>query len=396
MSSAMRLLPCICVGLAGFCDYFLLTMAIPIFPELNATGLPMGALFSAKPIFQLLSVPLVTHFLDGHEARLMRNGLLLEIVCLLCFGFSISYPTWFFFRAASGLASASILSGGFAYLGCYHDDPHERATAMGLAFAGVYAGVLAGPVLGGALFEAEHMLPFVVLAAVEALVLLAVCTFLPRTRSEGTVPEAPESCGSLLSHGAVSGPLIAVLVSTSYIAALETTTARYVMKTFDFDVAAAGEVWLYVTVPTVAAALLAGPLGWLIGKANLIGLGMLLGGVTAVLSTAAHSFAALVVALFSAGLCFGIVNGCASPLLGEVANTFFGGTGRVYALANSAEQLGFIVGPLLGSTLSEYWNSHMVRVTFGSLLLTCTPFVCCTVQPSEPTPAKFPTYGSAF
>lgn len=70
---------------------------------------------------------------------------------------------------------------------------------------------------------------------------------------------------------------------------------------------------MYVTVPTVAAAVLAWPLGWLLGKANLTGFAMMLGGVAAVLATGVDSFAAPVAALFSAALCVGIVNGCASP-----------------------------------------------------------------------------------
>lgn len=295
------------------------------------------------------------------------------------------------------MASALILSGGFAYLGCYYENAEERATAMGLAFSGVYAGVLTGPVLGGALFQTSHHLPYVVLAMVELLVLLGVVGLLPRCLGQRAPAEDDgERFSALLQHGAVYGPLLSVVISTGYIAALECTTARYAMDRFGWTETGAGAVWLYVTVPTIGAALMSGPLGLRIGRANLLGMAMALGGVSAMLAPTG-SLAALVTSLLGAGLTFGVVNGCAAPLLGDMADRFFGGTSQVYALANSAEQLGFVVGPLIGSTMDKEWAFPMVSVAFGALLLTCSPLVCCVMPLPMSLAAshKLPMYGSA-
>ena len=163
--------------LCFFCDYVLMTMAIPIFPLLGASDSRTGVLFAGKAAFQILCSPAMTLVVDKIPKRLLlMAGLMLEIVSLLIFACSFDLLTYAFARAISGIGSAAIMSAGMAHLKETFIDVEQRATAMGIATTGIIGGVCVGPLFGGSLFQLWRPLPWLALALVDValLVLFAV------------------------------------------------------------------------------------------------------------------------------------------------------------------------------------------------------------------------------
>lgn len=62
-----------------FCDYVLLTMAIPIFPLIHASDFMTGLLFAAKAMCQIVCAPMFGGFIDRHVKGMILLGLVMEV-----------------------------------------------------------------------------------------------------------------------------------------------------------------------------------------------------------------------------------------------------------------------------------------------------------------------------
>lgn len=351
------------VWLAFFCDYVLMTMAIPIFPLLGVDGLLVGALFSAKAAAQILAAPLVVNFVDGHERAMIVAGLALQTCCVLIFAATFDYRIWMFARAVSGVASTAIVSSGFAHLSRVHSDRNKLALVMGLATTGIVSGVCLGPIMGGGLYEVSPSLPFLLLASLEVLVGVLAWARLPVLIGQGGNEKDTTSVGEILRLPLVARALGALVVANAAISSLESTIARFAGEAFGLSAGRVGALFLFVSVPSVVMSGFAGPVGNRIGRTNLVRAGLMAQGIFTMLGPK-RSLIVEVVSLLGLGLGMGAIDGAAPALLAELCK----GSGKIFVLSNAAVQLGFVIGPVLG-------NAVVARSSFGAWCLLAGAFL---------------------
>lgn len=159
------------VWLSLFCDYALMTSAIPIFPSLGVSEFATGLLFSSKAIVQVMSVPIVARLVDRLGLKLLFCGLAFDVLSNLVFLATSSYGSWLVARATQGLASSCILCSGFLHVQRLFPDDAERGEAMSTVTTGIIFGVTAGAPSGGLLFALQPKAPFALLTLLVMLVL---------------------------------------------------------------------------------------------------------------------------------------------------------------------------------------------------------------------------------
>ena len=158
---------------ALFCDYILLTMAVPIFPQLGVSESQTGLLFSMKAMLQVTSSPFVARYIDSFELEPVVFGLIVEALSCLVFALSENYGWWCCARAISGISSSAIISSGFLHIQRQFEGENDRlGHAMSIVATGIIGGVTMGPPLGGILYGVNHQLPF------EFLIILISCVAL--------------------------------------------------------------------------------------------------------------------------------------------------------------------------------------------------------------------------
>lgn len=367
----------ILVWFAFFCDYALMTMVIPIFPRLGASDFMTGILFSSKAACQIMSSPLSSMLVDRHERHMIVGGLIVESLSCFVFFCTDNYGSWMAARGLSGVASTAIMSAGLAHIRRrYANDSDSCATAMGLATTGIMAGVVLGPVLGGTLYDIHPKLPFQAVAVLEILVAIATAAALPNVVAPTTALDAVSS-GSMLRHPQVFRPLGALLVANAGISCFESTFARYGQDTFRMTASQVGAFYLITSVPSILFSGFSGPIGNYLGDRNLLlRLGLLIQGAFTILGPKDNIWLEFV-SLIGLGVGMGIVDGSVNPILGDVADEYFHGTGRIFVLANTAVQAGFVVGPVLGNAVVQSFDWPMTCLVTGGALVLYAP---CIVQ----------------
>eukprot|EP00933_Yihiella_yeosuensis_P030420 TRINITY_DN24061_c0_g1_i1.p1 TRINITY_DN24061_c0_g1~~TRINITY_DN24061_c0_g1_i1.p1 ORF type:complete len:412 (-),score=56.35 TRINITY_DN24061_c0_g1_i1:88-1323(-) len=361
-----------------FCDYVLMTLAIPIFPLLGKSDEMTGMLFAAKATLQILSSPFFVNLVDYSAKTMLLVGLVLETMSLCLFASTFSFEYWLAARGISGVASAAIIAAGFAILQHHFTNLDERANVMGIATTGIIAGVCLGPLWGGFLYEISPQLPFSALAAAELLLFAVAFSCLPAV-ADGQLAAPTEasiqheaSAVSMLKCPQLLRPLGALLFANAGIACLESTSARYFSLTFGFHVWQTGAAYLLTSGPSCLTSGLAGPAGKRIGRTQMVCIGLFLQGLFTmagpkdVLWVEAVTFVLL-------GVGMGIIDGTVPAILGELSDSKFGGSGKIYVLSNVATQLGFMMGPVLGSAAVEAWGFAVCMACCGAAMLLYIP-----------------------
>ena len=171
------------VGLALFCDYLLLTLCVPILPNLLGESFNpflISLVFASKPAFQFIANPFMGSIVDKHGPKqpLLLGVLVLALsTFLFAYGASlrnldIAYAILISARSVQGIASATTMSAGMTMLALTHPES-IRGTAMGAAMVGVALGTLIGPPIGGILSHfTNYWVPFVIVGCVLVLNLL--------------------------------------------------------------------------------------------------------------------------------------------------------------------------------------------------------------------------------
>ena len=165
------------VALALFCDYLLLTLCIPILPNLfNSRFDPImiSLIFASKPAVQFFANPIMGSYVDkyGPNLPLLWGVLVLALsTFLFAFGVSLSnldyaYGVVIIARSIQGIASASTMSAGMTLCALTHHDS-VRGAAMGTAMIGVALGTLIGPPIGGILgYYTYYFVPYIIVGCV--------------------------------------------------------------------------------------------------------------------------------------------------------------------------------------------------------------------------------------
>lgn len=363
-----------------------MTMVIPIFPRLGASDFMTGVLFSSKAACQILSSPLSSRFVDRYGRCMIVGGLIVEALSCGVFYCTYDYWSWMAARGLSGVASTAIMSAGLAHIQRRYADADECATAMGLATTGIIAGVIFGPLCGGALYDVHPKLPFQAMAVLEIAVALTLALVLPQVDAPPAAAAEQVSTWSMLRHPLVWRPLGALLVANAGISCFESTFPRYGQETFGMTATQVGAFYLVTSAPSCLMSGLSGPIGNRLGDRRLLLLlGLLCQGVSTTLGPK-NDLRLEVASLFGMGLGMGIVDGVVNPILGEVAAEHFHGTGRIYVLANTAVQAGFVAGPVAGNAIVQGFDwSTTCYVSGGMLVLYSAIFAITQREAAAPT-----------
>lgn len=165
------------VAVALFCDYLLLTLCIPILPNLfnsRFDAIMVSLIFASKPAVQFFANPVMGSYVDvkGPIIPLLWGVLVLSLsTFLFAIGVSIknldyAYVVVLIARSIQGIASASTMSAGMTLCALTHHDS-VRGAAMGTAMIGVALGTLMGPPIGGILgYYTYYFVPYVIVGCI--------------------------------------------------------------------------------------------------------------------------------------------------------------------------------------------------------------------------------------
>ena len=142
------------VGASLFADFLLVTMVIPIAPQIMSAK-RAGMLFAAKPLAQAVCNPFLAYFFPTFNAAVLRVGVVLGMLSAAAFGSARGFHWLVLWRCLQGAASAAIMTGGMSFLlGICGNDERRRSQAVSRALLGLTLGVSLGPVVGGVGYDA--------------------------------------------------------------------------------------------------------------------------------------------------------------------------------------------------------------------------------------------------
>lgn len=314
----------------------------------------VGVLFASKPLVQAIANPFVGTISSkiGYSV-IMFLGFLILFTTSLAFAIGNSYTTLFMARALQGVGSACTSVAGMGTLAEKYPDDAERGNAMAIALGGLALGVLIGPVFGGTLYEfVGKSVPFLILAALAVVDgLLQLIVLRPKVKEH---PQEDTPLLSLLKDPYIMVAAGAITFSNIGIAVLEPSLPLWMMDTMNASKWQQGAAFLPASISYLIGTNLFGPLGHKMGRWLAAMVGLLVIGVCLICVPFAKSVEELIPANAGIGFAIGMVDSSMMPMLGYLVDIRHTSVyGCVYAIADIAFCLGFILGPLLSATIVE-------------------------------------------
>ena len=366
------------------------TMLIPFLPMYltHELGVPMdevnlwaGAVFSASFIVSAVMAPIWGRLADTRGKRLMaiRASLLLSVSYFL--GGVVSSPMELIgMRVFQGFA-AGLWPMDLAIMTMYAP-PDKLGVCLGVMQSAMTAGGVIGPLLGGVLAEAFGMRASFFVASgalmLNCLVFIFVIKEPPKPANkadEGEKQSAPSAFSllkvpvlrTLLSASAVMQMVILILqpIMTTYITSLAGDLPNIIFISglifslggFAGVIAAPAWGWFGQHKGYLRAALIAIPLA---------GIGLCVQGSVSSL----YIYAAM---QFVCGLFFCGVHPSLNALLAK--NTDASVKGSIFGLMFAAQQIGSILGPVLGGAIATWFGMKYVFYFAGLILFSLTLFL---------------------
>ena len=371
----------ILVGMAAFLDQFMTTGLLPFAPTVTPNYQLIGVLQSSKNLVACLLVPFTGKLIDGNEAKSVQFGMVCATLCSLGFAMEKNYAFWLAMRTLSGCSTAGILWGGFAFLNrLYANDATARTKAVSRAMAGLYAGVVAGPQIGG-IFVDNARLMFLVLSGVQMCFFWTLRFRLPDLSQLQEPPpkqtEAVTKVGmlELLLDPEIRQPIVALFLGLALEGAVTATTFEY-MTSLGYDSVKQNLTWLMGSIPGVISANLVPTLRPVVGGHALQISALMLGGGSALACFgAAYTF--LAITLLGISCMSGLLHGNAAAMLADRSQEKYHGTGQVFILSNTADQIAFVIGPYTGSFICRYTSFHSMCQSIGGGLVLYAVLLSC-------------------
>lgn len=407
MRATFRSTAVLTVGLALLADYLLLTVIIPIIPELlppqDVQPLLIGIMFSSKPAAQFLANPFVGSLVDRYGGRsVMFVGSLIAVASTAGFMLSTEYWEMLTCRTIQGVASSAAMSGGMALLSSLHP-PDVRGDATGKAMGGLALGVLSGPSLSGLMFTYfGHDGPFgfvLIMLIVATVAQLYLYCREQRLAELGVLKvfsddDPPPKISELLGDQYMLRLALGVCVASAALAELEPLVPRMLQQDYGMTPGTTGVVFSAMPFAYLVGTPLAGKWSDKVPRWRLVMVGLMLMAISmpgiwvaVVLSgSASSSFAdvpeavglpVIVAVLAVTGVGMAFIDAPAMPLCADIVE--YRGLhhfGTAFALIDMATNLGFIIGPIGGTALLHIPCSVPESIAlFGGLQLAVLPIV---------------------
>ena len=330
-------------------------------------------IFSVSFLISGLMAPVWGALADKKSRKLMaiRASLCLSISYILG-GFVTTPWELFAMRVFQGFAAGlwpallSIMSG--------EAPPKRLGFCMGVMQAGLTAGHVLGPLAGGVLAELFTMrATFIIAGAALFLISLAIIFLVhetPRvpshkTSQSGNSAEKP----SVLSIPAVQRMLFAACIVQMTILMTQPVLPLYIAElqgSMDQIVLISGIVFSIIGISGVIASPIWGIVGQGWGFRPALYLALLLSGIFGVIQAIPQDLTAFTAWRFVGGLTFAGIFPAVNAVLTQ--STDPADRGKVFGYSYAAQQLGSVIGPILGGAMATWISNQMVVAMAGAFL----------------------------
>jgi len=355
------------VGLALFTDTVVYAMLPPLLPEYaRAHGLSqteLGFLFGSYAAALLLAALPLGSWVDRRGRRgPFLCGLIGFGAATILFAFATTFPLLIVARILQGIAAAATWVAGLAML-ADHFPAGQRGKAMSTAFACANVGLLLGPTFAGWMVRLWSIrADFLFAAGLAVLDALVRVTLLP-----ADPPAKPSGAGylGLLKDGTVRVFAGAMAMGAALGAVVEAVLPLHLSRHLGMDAVAIGFAFTLAALASTFTSPLVGHWTDRSGAAPPLRLGLVLAaGLLAVavfIPDRAGIYAFMVV---MGGTCSLLMSPTGPALAGHVERRGGADFGSVFSLLNIAFSLGLMVGPILGSALTDLAG---LKVAMGGL-----------------------------
>ncbi len=360
-----------CITTATFTDLVAYSVSVPVLPDFaarfNAGPAMIGLLFASFG-FTLLILSIPMGAISDRIGRKgpMIAGLALLAISTIAFAFAQSLPMLFAARLVQGAADGITWIVGFAMIADLYG-PNERGRAMGLAMAGSTLGIIIGPVLGGWLYEAGGIrLPFLVVAAMAIVDLVAFAIVAPRTK--GTGASAP--IRRVLTHRPVAITALVVIAGGGTIAMLEPVIPLVMRSRVDLGPAAIGTLFGIAAIASTTMHPIYGRLSDRWGSRRLMTVGLIGSAFVLPLLNFATDFTSAALVMVPMWMVFSMIVTPSLAYMAEAASAAgFESYGVVYGVYNMAWAVGLMGAPALGGFLLERTGLQVLTIGWSAFLL---------------------------
>ncbi|MDN7024541.1 MFS transporter [Methanoculleus sp. FWC-SCC1] len=358
---------------------------LPIYAEnLGATGLWLGAVFSAFALSRSVFMPIVGRISDRRgRKKIILIGMFAYAVISLAYLIAGTVYALTAVRLVHGMASAMVVPIAMAYIGDLSEKGRE-GRQMGNFSISLFLGLGAGPLLGGFLNDAFGMASvFYVMAGLSAFATLLVAISLPEAKpgSLSLSPGMPVPMRSVVTLPAMRGIVVFTLIS-----AIGRGGVMVFVPVFGPLIAISPfEVGVILSVNTFLMALLQVPFGRLTdttSKAGLIVLGSTVAAVALVLIPFSRSFWLLLVVTSLIGVGGAIQQPSLMALTVDAGRTV--GMGASMSAYNTVFGIGMIAAPLIGGAFMDYVGIDAVFYAGGLICLLGTVVFAALMRRSAP------------
>ncbi|MGD6941876.1 MFS transporter [Cytobacillus gottheilii] len=353
-------------------------LIIPVMPSfmniMHLSGATMGYLVAMFAVAQLVMSPFAGRWVDRFgRKKIIILGLFLFGVSELIFGLGKSVPVLYLSRILGGFSAAFIMPGVTAYVADI-TSLKDRPKAMGYVSAAISTGFIIGPGIGGFIGEYGVRLPFFFAAGIA----FAACILSAFILKE---PLSKEKLAELANNQAQSNffydlkkslrPLyfiafLIVFVLAFGLSAYETVFSLFSDHKFGFtpkDIA--GIITISSIFGVIFQLFLFGKLIDLFGEKKLIQLCLIVGAISAFLSTVISGYFAVLAVTCFVFLAFDLLRPALTTFLSKAAGEE---QGFVAGMNSTYTSLGNIVGPAIGGILFDV-NIHYPYLFSGVVIV---------------------------
>ena len=358
------------------------TMLIPFLPMYLTTELGVdaasvniwsGIVFSSTFVISAVMAPIWGKMADKKGKRLMaiRASLLLSISYFL--GGIVTTPLQLtFMRMFQGFASG-LWPMELAIMTIYAP-PKKLGICLGVMQGGLTAGGIIGPLFGGVLAQFFGMRMSFYLAAIALFLNFLVLLFFikepPVTKQAEEEPTAPQEQPSLWKNSMIRYLLICAALVQVVILIVQPIMTTYISSMaghVDNLVFVSGLVFSLGGFASAITAPLWGRFGQHHGFFRSLRYALTLAGIFFLLQMLPHTVYAFAASQFAVGLFFSGIYPSINAILAE--HTTAQTKGSVFGLLFSAQQVGAIIGPILGGFIATIIGMKYVFLAAGLLLL---------------------------
>jgi MFS transporter, DHA1 family, multidrug resistance protein len=342
-----------------------------------------GVSFGITFLFSALISPFWGSLADkyGRKPMLIRSGFSLSAVYFATFFVHDPY-SFLVVRILQGLLAGFVPAA--ITLIATNTPEKEVGYALGIMSTATAAGGVIGPLIGGLL---SHWIGNREAFIVSGLIVLITAFIGVFGAKEANFNRSTERANVLndLKRAASNRPFmlvigISILVSTS-VMILEPLLTIYVLElggTKSNAALNAGIIFSAVGIATVIMAPRWGRIGQKLGYGKTLFIGLIGGGIGNLLQLATQHTVSFGILRFVYGLFFAAVYPALNSLIVQFTDAEF--RGRAFSLNQSANQLGFVIGPITGGFLGEWVGIPSVFILNGAAMIAVAYIYKFTVQ----------------